>query len=98
MLDELKEIFKFSLTLWIILIGVPMGIVFAMVATQSNITGLVLTGIAIYPMYRILRKKEKSQAEDMDNKKFLSAKEQEEAISYMLVAKERKDEKEASDA
>jgi uncharacterized membrane protein len=97
MLDEIKEAFKFSLMLWIILIAVPMGIVFAVVVTRSLITGVVLTGIALYPMYRILRKNEQAQAGDMDNKKFLNMKEQEEAISYMLDAKQRKDEREARD-
>ena len=97
MLEELKELFKFSLGLWIILVGVPMGIIFATIATQSNITALILTCIAVYPMYRILRKKEKSEAEDMDNKKFLNAKEQEEAIGYMLNAKQRREKRETND-
>jgi hypothetical protein len=89
--EWLRELLQFPLQLWFMIIGIPMVSIFIMVLAQSLVPGLIILGIALYPMYRILKRNADAQAHAGDSKKFLSQQEQDEAVYYMLKAKEKRE-------
>jgi hypothetical protein len=81
---------------------VPMAIIFSMVVVGFYYPSWALPVfiiecfIAVYPEYRIIRKREKRSelggCEAEDNKQFLNEKEQEEAIAFVAKSKKKSEE------
>jgi hypothetical protein len=91
MSEWLKDLLQLPLQLWFMIIGIPMVSILVMVVAQNLVPGLIILGIAVYPMYRILKRNADAQARAGDSKKFLSQQEQDEAVYYMLKAKEKRE-------
>jgi hypothetical protein len=91
MLETLKDVLRLPLLMWFVLVAVPCFIVYVTVLTQSLITFFAVSTLAIYPMYRIIKKQQDSQAEVGDNKVYLDPKGQNDAIDYLKKAKEKRD-------
>jgi len=75
--------------LWVVLIMCPFAILFGFLL-GGYVGGIAVFALVLYPMYHILRLREKKKdAEDMDQKHFLSPTEQNDAIEYLRQCRER---------
>lgn len=88
MLSGLKDLLQVALIAFIPFLGGAL-IIMSGVVAFSVVPIVVEVALIAALVYRKLRKRETSEAEDC--KRFLDPKEQDEAIQYMLAAKRKKD-------
>jgi hypothetical protein len=90
-LGALKDALKLPLLFWFVMVLVPSIIIYVMVATESLLPGFVILGLALYPMYRVMKKNEDAQAQAGENKVFLNEQQVKDTVDYLKRAKEKRD-------
>jgi hypothetical protein len=88
-LMKISDILGLPLLIWVTCIGVPFGFMVLAVYTRSVLFGFLYLAVVLYPMYRIVRQREKRQISEYgDSKKFVSDEERNRIIDDLVKQKQ----------